>query len=213
MLLELKTEHGRLSRLRDAIPLVGRRKKLSEELLAVGDAPQLPDDFGQRSRQAIQELSIAESQSREAEAAIEQLQRELGSVEVADAILEHAGSVQQLKEDLGIYRKATTDRAGLIVQRQQLEDTVRSILRDLGREAALDNAEELRITKLQRRKIQDLGTARGELVVVAIQPSGRCIRSRRKLSRRGHISRLKSVSSPRDATGLNQVIRLGAAGG
>jgi len=53
-------EQGRLKRIRSAIPIVARRRRLTQERDALGDVIRLRDDFGDEFRRAQDQLRLAE---------------------------------------------------------------------------------------------------------------------------------------------------------
>ena len=60
---------------------------------------------------------------------IERLDSKLGELGEADAVLDEADAVEQLRERLGSYRKAMADRPGLVTSREMAERDAREILR------------------------------------------------------------------------------------
>ncbi|MBM4092305.1 MAG: hypothetical protein FJ276_23190, partial [Planctomycetes bacterium] len=133
-LLDKRTEKGRLERLGEALPVIGRRETLLAELPRVADAPLLPADFSERRREATTQLDATRDAERQSTEDIERITSAIEQFSISPSLLEHAGAIQQLKEDLGMHRKALKDRVGLVATRQRLENDARQILLDLGRE-------------------------------------------------------------------------------
>jgi uncharacterized protein YhaN len=157
-LLEKRTEQGRLQRLGDALPIIRRRETLLAELRQVAHAPSLAADFPEDRRKAVNELQMAQTAACEATKALEAVTAAIAQLQVPPLLLEHAGAIQQLKEDLGTHRKAMKDRTVLVAKRQQNESEARKILVELGYQPELSDAAALRISRGQRRRIQELGS-------------------------------------------------------
>jgi uncharacterized protein YhaN len=204
-LLEKRTEQGRLERLGEALSVIGRREKLRAELPLVADAPLLSADFPERRREATTQLDAARAAERESAEALEQMTTAIENLRVPPSLLEHAGAIQQLKEDLGIHRKALKDRAGLVASRQQLENDARQILLDLGREPRLSEADSLRIGRVERRKIQDLGNQHGALSEA--HETAKRTRHERQQKLETTQRQMQALAETRDASELSRAIR------
>jgi len=204
-LLEQESEKGRLQRIRDALPVIGRRQQLLDELQPLAGTPLLPDDFAEQRRKLVTQLELAQMGADEAESAIESLSRQMDELDVPESLLEHAGAIQQLKEELGSYRKAAGDRGGLAAQAQQVEKDALEILRDLGRDEQLSEADNLRVTRVERQRIQELGNQRSALVNALDTAKHDVSDLQRKLA--GAHEQLATLSEPRDTTELDRAVR------
>jgi uncharacterized protein YhaN len=153
-----KAEQQRLERLRQAVPLIAKREHLRGQLQALGDVPLLPPEFAERRHGAMVNLRTAEGSRAESTEAIEEMEAAIDALEVPELLLKKADLIRRLQEELGAHRKAHRDRPELVARRNQLEDEARGILRDLGRDVELSEADGLRLTRTQRVRIQQLGS-------------------------------------------------------
>ncbi len=101
---------GRLSRIRDALPAIARRKELIAELAEYHDAVVLPAGFPEKRQSALETLRIAENQAHEAERALAKIDQELQHIDVPEALLEQADRIEDLNRRLGEYQKNMKDR-------------------------------------------------------------------------------------------------------
>lgn len=198
-----RREQNWLSRLAQAVPLIARWKAVLAELGSLEDVQRLPDDFPERRREALTQLDMATRQAEDAQRELERLAplREAG--DAPNVLLHHAADIAQLQEHLGSHRKAARDREQRILELRQLENDLESILRDLGRE--LERETPRHVTKAARRKIQELGNARGEIVQAVESAKRNLARLQRELER---VRRQQpSPSALRDVSNLSRAIR------
>jgi uncharacterized protein YhaN len=155
-LRDKRAEKSRLERIDQALPRIGRRKQLSEQLAEVADAPLLPDDFAQQRSTAAAELANAQRSLRGSLQQIERISQAITAQTVPTGLLEHRSTITGLHATLGGYRKAAKDRPTLAAELESKEQQTRAILQELGREPELDQAERFRLTRVQRQRIQAL---------------------------------------------------------
>lgn len=160
---QLEENHRRLSRLeriRDALPAIAKREELSRKMEQYADVVRLPKNFGDQRRETLFKLKAAETGAAEATTDLAEMDQRVAELAVPDALLEQAENIEQLHRSLGSHQKAMRDRSELVTAHQQFEASAQTILRELGRDLDLGQAESLRLTAPQRRKIQDLGNER-----------------------------------------------------
>jgi uncharacterized protein YhaN len=162
-LAERQAELRRLERLRQALPLMARLQRLEDEMTRLADAPSLPDGFGEQRLKAADGLKRAQAESQDAQQALEEIQAKIAELQVSDALLSAAPLLGSLPEELGAYRKAHTDRPGLVANRNRSEDEARETLRELQRDVPLDQAESLRLSGPQSKRIGELSNRWHEL--------------------------------------------------
>lgn len=155
-LLGKRTRKSRLERLVKAQPLLATRKHWLEQQATVSDAPVLPDDFTANRREAEVNLANAKLSEQEAAQEIAKLHAAIAEVKVPEGLLERRSAISHLHSGLGSYQKAAKDRPVLVAQKRQLDEAANQVLKDLGREPDLENTEQLKLTKLQRQRIQEL---------------------------------------------------------
>ena len=137
-------EQARLKRIKSAVPLVARRRRLGQEIAALGNVVRLRDDFGAEFRNADDKFRQAELTISRAREAIEEVAGILSTIEPPRMLLEAAKEIESLQERLGAVEKAASDRGKLEGFQQDAEHEARRILRELGRSIDLDAAETLR---------------------------------------------------------------------
>jgi uncharacterized protein YhaN len=157
----------RLERIRDALPAIAKRQELLREMERHADAVQLPRNFGDQRRDILFALKDAERVQAEATADRAEMDQQMAELVVPVALLAAGEDIEHLHRSLGSHQKAVRDRSGLVMAHQHLETGAQTILRELGRGLDLDQAESLRLTAPQRRRIQDLGNER-QVVAAAL---------------------------------------------
>lgn len=155
-LREKRARQSRLDRMQKAFPLLRRRRRLEEQLVAVQDAPLLPGDFAELRAEAMAKLASDQQSDREARGEITRLKDAMSEVTIPTALLEHRTAITQLHSAFGGIDKAARDRPGVLAEQQKAEGRARDILVELGREPDLQKAQYLRITRTQRQRIQML---------------------------------------------------------
>jgi uncharacterized protein YhaN len=150
-------EMHRLNRIKEALPLIARRKELLEALESYGEARRLPDDFAERRRRLVTELRLAENDRRQALQAIEEITKDLAGLQVPHKVLESGDLIEQLYQQLGSYQKAAKDRIQLIPRRDMLRTEAKDILSRLRDDLTLEQAETLKLKKTETVRIQNLG--------------------------------------------------------
>jgi uncharacterized protein YhaN len=155
-LLEKRAKKSRLERLIKAQPLLATRKHWLQQQATVADVPVLSDDFTSNRREALVNLANALQSKEEATQEIEKLRAAIAEVKIPEALLERRSAILHLHSGLGSYQKAAKDRPVLTAQKRQLDENASQVLKDLGREPNLENTDQLRLTKLQRQRIQEL---------------------------------------------------------
>jgi len=154
----MRAEHNRLERIGEALPLIGRRKGLLEEYKSYVDAVLLPENFGERRGDLVTKLRIAENERDQAKKAIEENKKSMERIEISQAVLESAKLIDELYKELGSHQKAASDRIGLQTERDILWSDAKDILSGLRDDLTLDEAEKLRLKKIEIIEIRELST-------------------------------------------------------
>jgi uncharacterized protein YhaN len=162
-LREMVSQRNRLERIRQALPLIARWRDRQAEIEALGEVVLLPADFAERRRQAETRLTVAESRARTAGDEVQRIDRELARLEIPERLLALAGTIRQLPEALGSYRKAQRDLSTLLTAAGQQEVEAAAMLRRLRPDLPLAEIDRLRLTRAQERAIGDLGLRHGAL--------------------------------------------------
>ena len=103
-------EQGRLKRIKSAIPIVARRRRLLQDLDELGDVIRLRDDFGAEFRGAQDQLRLAEQTIDQTRAAIAEIDAQLAQLDPPQVLLDAADEIGSLRERLGAVEKANEDR-------------------------------------------------------------------------------------------------------
>lgn len=110
-ILKLDRELQWISRCQDALPTVGSLSEESQKLAQLPTLPDLASDFAPRAQTARQAAAAAQAQVQHLTAQIGKLQTQLQTCPTAPALLALAEDIDQLHQDLGVYRerKGLTD--------------------------------------------------------------------------------------------------------
>ena len=157
-LKEIRTEKSRLERIYEALHLVSQRGPLQTEHAEAVDVPLLPDDFTDDRRETTEGLQLAKRKEQDAADSIAQLEKAIKQFEsdLPEGLLEHSEVIGQLQTELGSFQKAEKRRPALKLEQEQLEDQSRAVLKDLGHEPELDQADRFKLSTKQRQRIVDL---------------------------------------------------------
>lgn len=160
----LEAERNRLKRIKQALPLIGRRRQLFEARARLGTVRMLPADFADQRRQALTALESAQKTQQAATAELARLNAEIAQRALPEALLARQARIRELSDLLGSHRKAQRDLPGLMARREQLELSAEAILRRLRPALSLPETERLRLTRREQTEIQDLGNRHDALV-------------------------------------------------
>ncbi len=148
-------EQARLRRLKRTAPLLNPIRETEEALASFGDMPVFAPGMMQGLQAALDDLRLAGESAERARVEDERLARDLASIEVDEAVLSDAASIEELFQRSGGYKDAKRDLPA--VQREAdgflagLEHHVRSLgLPGLG---SLDTARPTEARKSEARKL------------------------------------------------------------
>ncbi|MFZ0452054.1 MAG: AAA family ATPase [Desulfatiglandaceae bacterium] len=165
-LTEKQKKRHRLERIRDAFPLIGRRKELLEERTSYADAVLLPEDFGERRASLLTDLRIGEDKKNKALTSQKEIREAIAQLDVSEEILEKADLIEQVYKDLGSYQKAKKDRIQLETRKNVLWSEAKEILAGLRDDFQLEDTDKLRLKRPETVKIRELGTRYERLVTL-----------------------------------------------
>ncbi|MBV08835.1 YhaN family protein [Rubinisphaera sp.] len=200
-----RREQNRLTRIRDAISSIGKWKKAKEDLAQLNDAPLLADDFENKSNEILIELRTAEQQKADAEVSLKKLENELEELVVPEKLLQESEATESLRDRLGGYRKAMSDRPKLETSRELAENEAKEILRELGRAPDLSIIEELRLPTDKTVRIQNLGNQQEGLVERVQSTRRECEKIRSEISRIDN--KLAGIQIPKATESLRSTVR------
>jgi uncharacterized protein YhaN len=159
---------SRLQRIKEALPLIAKRRELTEELKNFASAVLLPQDFPEKRRELLTALGIAEKGKTQAVNNIESTEHVISELDIIPGLLDNAELIEELHRELGIQRKASKDRIKLETRRSTLQGEAKEILRNLRDDLTLEEAEKLRIKKPETVRIQEL-SAKYERLITRIE--------------------------------------------
>ena len=202
-LAEAKQQAARLQRIRDGLPAMARRKEIDEALAGLAHVPDLPDDFGEKRREAERELNVAVRDLERARQAEETLGRRIEALAVPENLIQQAAAVEALQHELGSYRKAEKDRPGLEVRMRTLRQQAADKLAQVGRDQAADAAADIHLPPSTVAEIQALGN-RYQRLVASLESA--------EAQRRRVVARIESLQQRRRSIPLpSDAVRLEAA--
>jgi uncharacterized protein YhaN len=130
----LRSQEQSLSRLRDALPMLHRRRELLAQRSPSPAAP-LPDDFAPRRRELDRALHLAELQRDEHEHALARIDEQLRDISVSAEILEEQDAIELLQRRLGDYLRLQRE----IPEKELAHARCRSELIELEHQLKLDS--------------------------------------------------------------------------
>jgi len=154
---QLTKEESKLKRLKQTLPKIALRKEMLEKYAELSDIPDLPERMEELRKENLQKLETAKDAKKNAEEELQMKERELQSIFIPEGILDQKFLIESLYRDSSSYQK---DVKQLPIQEgkyRQLEQTILSMLKELGRET--DNihiVEQYRIHAELKKTIRDL---------------------------------------------------------
>jgi uncharacterized protein YhaN len=200
-----RVEHGRLTRIKSAKPLITRRRLLAGELKKLGNAVHLRDNFGAEFRATQDKQTLAEHATSKARAAILEIKASLATLNPARILLESAEGIEALQERLGAVEKASSDRVNVEGLQQENEHQARRLLRELGRPTDLEEANSLRLRADEPAIIRGLGQKFAELRGQADEAQRTIARHAEQIKNRE--AELAKLEQPNDVEALRIAVR------
>ena len=157
-----------LNRVKQAYPHIAERRELENDLKAYASAVLLPEEFPDQRRKLISEQAIVENQKSQSMRNIDSINQAISALSMSSLLLDNGEAVEEIHLLLGRERQATNDRVKLSTRRSGLLTEAKEILKSQGKALSIEEAEKLRITKIEAMHIQDLG-ARYERIVTRIE--------------------------------------------
>ena len=203
--LEIIRQRQQLERLQQAIPLLGERGVLGHKIAAMGEVAELPADFGERRRESEQGCREACARLETNRARLRELVEKRDQLVPDQALLEEAGMVEMLYQELGQYRKAASDRPQLEGRRIGCRSEAAALLRQIRPDLSLDDLESLRPSLARRKSLQDLG-GRREILDQTLVQARRRLRSVEQ-SLHAVLEELRELPCEGDDGGLSRVFQ------
>lgn len=149
---------SRLQRIQQSLPLVAERKDLENELKGYTDARVLPESFPEQRRELVSKMAAAQSQKEQSLKNIESNNQAISKLVITSGLLDNADIIENIHLELGSQNKAARDRIQLETRQSGLLAEATEILKNLGDNRSLEDAEKLRIKKSEAQKIRKLGS-------------------------------------------------------
>jgi len=204
-LKEIQQREAKLKRIGKALPLIARKMELEDELAAVADVPDLPDDFGDKRRDAEKELKVATRDLHRHEKTMKDLQKRLTSLELPAPLLENASSIEMLQHALGSHRKALKDRPGLEGRMRMLEQQANELLEEIQGELSLKAGLPIKLPPSVVGEIQTLGKAYERTSAKIESAEDQCRKMERRLRQR--TAQRKGMPDPVDMGSLDAALQ------
>ena len=151
-------EKNRLERIKEALPLIARRRELLGDLEEHADTVLLPEDFGERRVNLLSALGNLQNQKEEAFRALEETEKKIAKLEVPQPVIDNDEAIEELYQRLGSYKKAEKDRIQLVARSSVLLNEAKEILSRLGDDLTLEEADKLKLKTAEEALIEKLGT-------------------------------------------------------
>lgn len=163
--VSLREQYERLERVFSAQPIVSRREQCLAELARLGPVPALPEDSTEQRREIEALLSNAARDIQQSEREIARRREQLQALPPATDLVELPKHYfHELRDKVGIHRKAARDLPNVRGQIKQAEVEAERILRRMGQAPSLEQAERLRLDSARIALIRRLARERAVLV-------------------------------------------------
>ncbi|MCK7578286.1 MAG: AAA family ATPase [Chromatiales bacterium] len=200
------TRRQALERLRRTLPGLARRARLSEQLDALADAPQLPDDFGAQCDHADRRRRILRERRRTAAARLAELNNKAGADILSEVLLAQGEAIDALRERLGSHRKAAQDRPHLVATANAQRELAGRRLAAIRPGLTLEAAESLRPLLDRRRQATELGGHR-EAVDKAVATATANLADTEQALAEARAVQSETVADPLDLDGLEHALQ------
>lgn len=158
---QLTKEENKYKRLKQTLPKVALRKELMEKHAELSYIPNLPERIEELRKENVQKLESAKSAKKQAEEDLQKMERQLENIQIPDGILEQKALIESLYRDSSSYQKDVKQLPNLEAKYRQLEQTIFSMLKELGRETDnIDLVEQYRVNAEIKKTIQELAEQR-----------------------------------------------------
>ncbi len=151
-----RRERERLMRIKDNLPLIGRRAEYLKELHDLGEVPVLPEEAKEERRTIVRDRERAEADLKAAQAKILKLQDELRSLEIPYKVLDHSRRIEDLYQQVQSYRGALRQLPALEAERQSAQNQALARLGEIQPDLPLEHVDRLRLGRSDLAKIRHL---------------------------------------------------------
>lgn len=156
-LLKLSSERHRMERLHHAIPRIASLLALRAELKEMGEVRHLPSEFSKQRREAQNSLHRSQSNEARLRKDLDNIQEDLSRISPEGSLIKAQEEIRDLFLRSGSHKKAMMDLPKRKADQGRLLEEARAILKKLGPEWEVENAESLRLTDALIARIRKLG--------------------------------------------------------
>ncbi|MCP3955562.1 MAG: AAA family ATPase [Desulfobacterales bacterium] len=150
-----KQRVAKLQRIREALPLIVRRKEIETELAGYAGVPDLPEDFSEKRREAESDLKVAKRDLDRVREVVARIDGEIAALQVSEAMLRKSALVEALQHQLGSYNKAQADRPDRVARKSTLQKQAARKLKEID----LNSDGEIKLSPVVVGEIKNLGAA------------------------------------------------------
>ena len=201
---KLSCEINLLSRHHAALKYVGQKERLEMELAELGVLPDLPEDFSQRRV----ETQVAMSRSREIERQLvkelQEIDDKLKGLTYDERLIANEKRITELAEDAHVHAKASSDSKKLRGEIYRHQESAQQKLEALRPSLDLTSVEALRLSRLEKGKIQRLGAA-GAKLEAAVDGTRKTIRAAEQNFEKAKRT-LDQMETPEDTSNLEDCL-------
>jgi DNA repair exonuclease SbcCD ATPase subunit len=204
-LAKLKQAYGTYERMREALPLIARRKEIHEALLAFEGVPDLPEDFGEKRREVENTLTIAANDVKRIQKTITDCREKISALSVPEELLRDAPMIEALQHDLGSFKKAQQDRPVLEARMRALRKQASDKLSQAGIAASYRKGKPPSMTPVVIGEIQEMGQTHERLVTRLDSVRERRRQLETEIAAVGRSK--KTLPSPMDVSAIKAILR------
>jgi len=153
----LLSERNRMERLQKAIPKIVSLRRTQDELKRLGAVIPIPPEFSEKRQAAQETLRRARASEARLQVDLKKVEKDISKIMPSDALIQAQKDIKALFLRSGSHKKAMLDLPKRRADHYRLLEEVQAILKRLGPEWSLENAESLRITDAQIARIRALG--------------------------------------------------------
>jgi uncharacterized protein YhaN len=200
----LDQEKSKLERVRRVRPLLDKLDQMNDELAALGDVVDLPEDFEQLRGLALADKRKAGSDLQKIAAKRDPLEK-AATVDLPTSVLERASAIALLGKKLGAYDQAQDDRPVQDAKRRQHINNVCERLKSIQPGLAIEKADSLRPLLALDRTVQQFASQYEKLATEDWQTQRDFERKKERLDRLQE--ELSKIFEQRDPKQLSVAIR------
>ncbi len=200
----MSSEISLLSRHRDALKHVTRRKELQKALAALGPVPDLAEDFSQRRVEVQVTMKTAEQAEQNLNRELADMERQLETLTHDDRIIAQAKIIEELAKEVSVHTTALADMKKLRGEIHRHHESAEKNIRLLRDGLTLENVETLRLSTADKAKIQRLGNRFAKLEEASSHAQRALQTAKADLA--GNREKLDRLEKPKDTSSLEDTL-------